>query len=189
MGALIQTRGTQRLVRHYNQLFNKGALDQTRKTIIADAVLVALFSTPTNASLPIRDITNHNSAVFLPPIDNTNHPNLLARWDFFLHFEFAQANHELLRGFLANALNLQSGANGPTGVNQKGDNYTAIHFDCVQAAAGQPQTVLQSDEYKLKGNDEDNDTGLVRAKAYSLIVLVTALISNNAPPPDNQNIQ
>src|SRR5882757_5579863 len=161
MGALIATRGTQRLVRHYNQLFNKGTLPGTRKTIINDAVLLAIFTTPAaTGALPILDITTHNPGVFLPSHDNANHPNLLQRWDFYLRKEFSHDNQELLRRFLAAALNLQSGVNGPTGTNEKGDNYVAIHFDCVQAKPPQTQTVLQSDEYKLKGNNEDDDKGL-----------------------------
>lgn len=189
MGGLIQTRGTRRLIKHYNQLFNRATLHATRTTIINDAVLSAIFTTPARMSRPIVDITNHNPGVFLPPAHH-DHPNLLRRWDFYLRTELTPQNQELLRGYLAQALNLQSGVNGATGTNAKGDNYAAIHFDCIEAKPPQTQIVLQSDEYKLKGANDDDDTGLLRNTAYSMIVLVTAPISNAAPvPPDNQNIQ
>ena len=175
-------------MRHYNQIFSK-KLDQTRKAIIQDGVLSALFDTPTNGTTPIREITQHNKNLFLPPDDQTNHKNLLKRWDFYLVNEFHPDNQELLRGFLSKALNLQSGANGPTGENQNHDRYVAIQFDCVQAAQGQGQTVLQSDEYKLKGNNNDDDKRLLKNTAYSMIVLVTDPISNAAQDPlDDQNI-
>ncbi len=189
MGALIQTRGTRRLVKHYNDIFSSNKLNSTRTTILSDATLIALFDTPNASPTPIRDITQRNPRLFLPPDDRANHPNLLKRWDFFLQYEFHPTNHELLRGFLSKALNLRSGAGGPTGTNQNGDNYVAIQFDCVEAGPLQTQTVLQSDEYKLIGSSHNDDKGLAQNTAYSLIVMVTAPISSNAPPRDNQNFQ
>jgi len=187
MGGLIQTRGTRRLVKHYNGLFDKGSISSTRKTILVDPVLVALFTTPAAASLPIFDITNHDPGTFLPP-PSANHPNLLKRWDYYLRYELVQHNHELLRKYIADVLNLQSGLNGPLGTNTNNDLYVAIHFDSIQAAPGQSQIVAQSDEYKLKNNDSD-DTAVLKNTAYSLIVLITDPIKNAPDPIDNQNYQ
>ena len=187
MGALIATRGTRRLVRHYNGLFDKGSISNTRKAILNDAVLTAIFSTATTTSLPIFDITNHDPNKFLPSPSN-DHPNLLKRWNYYLHYEFQQPNQELLRRHISDVLNLQSGLNGPLGANTNNDAYVAIHFDCVQAAPGQSQTVVQSDEYKLKNNDSD-DTALLKNTAYSLIVLVTDPVKNAPDPIDNPNYQ
>jgi hypothetical protein len=187
MGALIATRGTRRLAKLYNNRFDKGSISATRRTILEDAVLTALFSTPTTTSLPIYEITNHDQATFLPP-PSSNHPNLLKRWDYYLHREFQQSNQELLRRYISDVLNLQSGINGPLGTNANGDTYVAIHFDCVEAAPGQSQIVVQSDEYKLKNNDSD-DTGMLKNSAYSLIVLITDPVKNAPDPIDNQNYQ
>jgi hypothetical protein len=193
MGALIASRGTQRLVKHYNKLFNFQKLKDTRKIIIQNQALKDLFTNPSAAgATPILDITEfkvNNKKIFLPD-DSNDHPHLLKRWRFFLgQPEFSHDNQEKLRGFLAHALNLQSGETGPTGTNERGDHYGAIHFDCVEAKSPQTQTVLQSDEYKLKGNSEDDDTGMVKAKAFSMIVLVTEPIKNAPDQQDDQKIQ
>jgi hypothetical protein len=191
MGGLIATRGTQRLIKHFNGLFGKD-FDRTRKEIIRNTPLRDTFMNPSAyGALPILDITNYQingKKIFLPDQSN-DHPNLLKRWTYFLGNEFPHDNQEMLRGYLAKALNLQSGENGPTGTNEKGHNYVAIQFDCIQAKPNGAQMVLQSDEYKLKGNNEDDDTGLKKSKAFSLIVLVTEPIKNAPDSLDNQNIQ
>ena len=73
-----------------------------------------------------------------------------------------------------------NGPNGLQGANSstsEGDVYTAIRFDCVE---GPNQTVLASDEYRLKNSDKD-DTGLSRVTAYLKIILITAPTA--APDP------
>jgi hypothetical protein len=172
MGALVNTRGTRHLVNHYNTIFGVAKFPTTRTTILNDRFLSNTFQRPTGTA--IRDIINHNAGLFLP--SNTNHPNLLARWDFFLRNEFVGNNHILLAGFIWNALN---------NTNRFADPYTAIYFDCVEASAGQQQAVLQSDEYKLNNNDQD-DKKMDKAAAYSKIVLVTAPTNNIVTPLDPQ---
>jgi hypothetical protein len=177
MGALIATRGTRRLIGHYNHIFNAA---NTRNAIIGDSVLYGLFTTP-NTSLSISQITKRKPGLFLPL--GSGHPNLLRRWDFYLQHEFAQANHELLRGYIAYALDLGNNVvNGANGKNADGVTYAAIKFDCIEATPPQTQTVLQSDEYRLANNDTD-DSKLDKASAHSKIVLVTGPISAAAPVP------
>ena len=180
MGALIGTRGTRRLVGHYNHIFNSANIGDTRNAIINDATLFGLFATP-NTALPIWQITKRNPGLFLPL--GTGHPNLLKRWAFYLQYEFTQANQECLRGFLASALNLANNVvNGLNGKNADGVTYVAVKFDCIEATPPQGQNVLQSDEYRLANNDTD-DSKLDKTTAYSKIVLVTDPISGAAPVP------
>ncbi len=92
MGGLVNTRGTRHLVKHYNDIFDVGNLPTTKAAIVNDAFLSNIFQKPTGTA--IRDIINHNQGLFLP--SNANHPNLLARWDFFLKNELFGNNHILL---------------------------------------------------------------------------------------------
>jgi hypothetical protein len=180
MGALIATRGTRRLIGHYNHIFNSANIGDTRNAIIADGTLYAMFTTA-NTALSISQITQRNTTLFLPK--GTGHPNLLKRWAFYLQHEFTQANHELLRSYIATALDLANNVkNGANGKNGDGVAYTAIKFDCIEATPPQTQTVLQSDEYRLANNDTD-DSKLDKTTAYSKIVLVTGAISAAAPAP------
>jgi hypothetical protein len=184
MGSLIATRGTRRLVTHYNHIFNSLQIMATRAMIIADNApggLYALFATPSGT--PIRDITQRNNQFLPSPV---GHPNLLQRWDFYLRHELTQTNHDRLRALIAQALNLANpGANQ---LGQNGDNpsrtYTAIRFECIEADAHanppQTQTILQSDEYDLLNHDAD-DSGLNFTSAYSKIVLVTSPTASPTP--------
>ena len=179
MGALIATKGTRRLVKALNAAFDKGSIATTKTAIAGDNTLLQLFKT-TNGSAPvIQSICNNTTGkgLFLPPQDNTNHKNLLKRWNFFLGNELSNPNHELIRKFIWQVINGPSGLSGPNAKNSNGDVYAAIKFDCVE---GTNQTVLGSDEYRLKGNDDD-DTGLVRTTAFFKIVLITAPTA--APDP------
>src|SRR5712675_1972574 len=98
MGALIATRGTQRLVNHFNKLFGKN-FDNTRTTIIQETPLKNIFINPSaSGALPILDITNYvinGKKIFLPDASN-DHPNLLKRWIYFLGNEFPHDNQEML---------------------------------------------------------------------------------------------
>ena len=184
MGGLIQTRGTRRLVTHYNHIFNSAQIGATRAMIIADNTaggLYQLFTTP--SATPIRGITRRHNH-FLP--SGVGHPNLLARWDFYLQHELLQTNHDRLRVLIAQALNLANPGSNQLG--QNGDNpprtYVAIRFDCIEADPNanppQTQTILQSDEYFLSNNDTD-DSALNFNSAYSKIVLVTAPTASPTP--------
>jgi hypothetical protein len=190
MGGLIATRGTRRLIKHYNDIFSGGHnppnIDTTRQRIFADGQLLQFFTNP--GSLPIRDIIMHDQ-FFLPPDDQVNHKNLLKRWKYYLSIELQSQNQIDLTKYIAAVLNFPSGAAGPLGKNANGDRYKRIHFDCVQAAPGQNQIVVQSDEYRLKGANDEDDTGLLKNTAYSLIVLITDPIKNAPDPQDPQNIQ
>jgi hypothetical protein len=196
MGGLIQTRGTHRLVNHYNHIFNAVNIGDTKTAILNDAQpnvgLLDLFRTSSANARMIRDITQRQINTGQPvnrflPLP-TGHPNLLRRWDFDLQVEFDQANQERLRALIAQVLNLANPSPLHLGTNQDNITYASIRFECIEANQGQTQTILQSDEYDLLSNN--NDSGLSRASAYSKIVLVTDPISNAAPvPPDNQNIQ
>jgi hypothetical protein len=186
MGALIATRGTRRLVTHYNHIFNSAQINTTRNTIINDAVpqigLYDLFTTPSKSARMIRDITRRNN-LFLPSF--ADHPNLQARWDYYLQYEFDQLNQERLRTLIAQALNLADRrVDRPNGKNQDGHHYAAIRFECIEADPHanppQSQTVLQSDEYDLRARDTD-DSGLDITSAHSKIVLVTAPTASPTP--------
>jgi hypothetical protein len=171
MGALILTKGTRRLLRHFNtKCFDKNSLANTRSKIVGDGTLLSLFVTPAGSTPVIQQICNNPTghSVFLPP-PHAKHPHLLTRWDYFLGYVLQHANHELLRNYLWNAIN--------NGVNQNGDPYTAIVVDCVEDKV---QTVLQSDEYLVKPNDPD-DTALDPSTAYSHITLVTQPMSPQVP--------
>jgi hypothetical protein len=186
MGGLIATRGTRRLVRHYNDIFDKQSIATTKTKIMDNPQVLQCFTNP--AGLPIFEITHLDGNTFLPA-RSADHPNLLKRWDYYLHREMQSQNQIKLTQFIAAVLNFPSGRTGPLGDNQRGDRYKRIHFDCIQAAPGQSQTVVQSDEYRLKGaNDsDDDDRGLLKSAAYSLIVLITDPIQNAPDPLDNQN--
>ncbi len=184
MGGLIATRGTRRLVTHYNHIFNSAQIMATRAMIIADNVpggLNQLFTTP--SATPIRDITQRNNHFLPSPV---GHPNLLQRWDYYLQRELSQTNHDRLRTFISQVLNLANpGANQ---LSQNGDNpprtYTAIRFECIEADTStnppQTQNVLKSDEYDLVNHDTD-DSHLDYNSAYLKIVLVTGPTASPTP--------
>jgi len=181
MGALIQTKGTQRLIKQLNTAFSKANIDTTKAAIAKDATLAGLFSTPSGTAPIIQAICSNKTGakLFLPPVDKTNHKNLLVRWDFYLGNELLNGNHELIRGFIWSVINGPNGLQGANATTAEGYTYTGIRFDCVE---GTNQTVLQSDEYKLKGT---TDVALSSATAYSKIVLVTAPTAS-LTPRDNQ---
>lgn len=171
MGALIQTKGTQRLLQWFNaKCFDKNSLPHTQKAIAGDGALYSLFSTPAGNAPVIQQICNNatGKSVFLPPY-HPAHKNLLTRWDYFLGYVLQPTNHELLRTYLWNAIN--------NGVNRNGDPYIAIVVDSVE---GTTQTILQSDEYLLKPSDPDNKA-LDRSTAFSHITLVTQAMSPQVP--------
>lgn len=171
MGGLVLTKGTRRLMDWYNnKCFDKNSLTGTRNAIAADGGLLSLFSTPAGATPVIQQICHNltGASIFLPPY-HASHPHLLIRWDYFLGYVLQPANHELLRSYLWNAIN--------NGISQYGDPYTAIVVDCVE---DKNQTILQSDEYLVKGNDPD-DKALDASTAYSHITLVTAAMSTQTP--------
>ena len=179
MGSLIQTKGTQRLMKWYNtKCFDKGSLPHTRSAIAGDGTLLSLFATPAGNTPVMQQICNNSTgrSIFLPPF-HAAHKNLLTRWDYYLGYGLQHGNHELLRAYLWNAIN--------NGVNQYGDPYTAIVVDCVE---GTTQTVLQSDEYELKPNDPDGKA-IDHSKAYSHITLVTQAMSTQLPVPLDPQFQ
>jgi hypothetical protein len=179
MGSLIQTKGTQRLMKWYNtKCFDKGSLPNTRSAIAGDGALLSLFATPAGQTPVIQQICNNptGKSIFLPPYHSA-HKNLLTRWDYYLGYGLQHGNHELLRAYLWNAIN--------NGINRYGDPYTAIVVDCVE---GTTQTVLQSDEYELKPNDPDGKA-MDHSKAYSHITLVTQVMSTQLPVPIDPQFQ
>jgi hypothetical protein len=173
MGGLIMTKGTRRLMNWYNNhCFDQNSLPQVRQKILQNPGngLYSLFATPAGNMPVIQQIT-HNPAgaqIFLPPYDPQHHPHLLIRWDYYLGSILTNVNHELLRGYLWNAIN-----NGLTAV--RNDPYTAIVVDCVE---GNIQTVLQADEYLLDANGN-----LDPSTAYSHITLITQAMSTQLPVP------
>ena len=176
MGALIATKGTRRLVRHFNKIFGwrGNNLATTKATITGDANLNFLFSTPSIGTPVIANISNN--AFFLPN-PHAAHPNLHKRWKFFLRYELTFENHELIRSAIWRGLN---------GTNLLGVPYVAIQFDCIE---GSPQQIRISDEYLLNNNDDDSvDNGtLDPAKPYLKIVMVTQ--PTRAPDPlDDQGL-
>ena len=179
MGALIATKGTRRLINQLNTAFSRAQMSTTKATIDGAPTLRALFSTPSGNAPVIQSICNHSKGkpLFLPPHDKTNHKNLLKRWDWYLANELQHGNHELIRGFIWNVINGPNGLQGANSSTPEGDVYTAIRFDCIE---GPNQTVLASDEYRLKNSDKD-DTGLSRVTAYLKIILITAPTA--APDP------
>jgi hypothetical protein len=179
MGSLIQTKGTQRLMKWYNtKCFDKGSLPNTRSAIAGDGTLLILFATPAGQTPVIQQICNNptGKSIFLPPY-HPAHKNLLTRWDYYLGHGLQYGNQDLLRAYLWNAIN--------NGINQYGDPYTAIVVDCVE---GTTQTVLQSDEYELKPNDPDGKA-MDPSKAYSHITLVTQVMSTQLPVPLDPQFQ
>jgi hypothetical protein len=179
MGSLIQTKGTQRLMKWYNtKCFDKGSLPKTRTAIAGDGALLSLFATPAGQTPVVQQICNNSTgrSIFLPPY-NSAHQNLLTRWDYYLGYVLQHGNHELLRVYLWNAIN--------NGINGYGDPYTAIVVDCVE---GTTQTVLQSDEYVLKPNDPDGKA-MDHSTAYSHITLVTQVMSPQVPVPLDPQFQ
>jgi len=176
MGALVNTKGTRRLIRHFNNIFDArpNGLAATKAHINGDPNLLFLFSTPGATAPTIRNITN--DAFFLPN-PHANHANLPKRWKFFLFHELTLPNHELIRSAIWRGLN---------GTNAVGDRYVAIRFDCIE---GTRQDIFTSDEYLLNNNDDDtNDNGhLERTKPVLKIVLVTS--PTKAPDPiDDQGL-
>jgi hypothetical protein len=179
MGSLIQTKGTQRLMKWYNtKCFDKGSLPNTRNAIATDGTLLSLFATPAGQTPVIQQICNNPTgrSIFLPPY-HPAHKNLLTRWDYYLGYGLQFGNQELLRAYLWNAIN--------NGLNKNGDPYTAIVVDCVE---GTTQAVLQSDEYELKPNDPDGKA-MDPSKAYSHITLVTQAMSTQLPVPLDPQFQ
>ena len=179
MGSLIQTKGTQRLMKWYNtKCFDKNSLPGTRTAIAGNGALLSLFATPAGQTPVIQQICNNptGKSILLPPY-NSGHQNLLTRWDYYLGYVLQHGNHELLRAFLWNAIN--------NGINQYGDPYTAIVVDCVE---GTTQTVFQSDEYQLKPNDPDGKA-MDHSTAYSHITLVTQAMSTQVPVPLDPQFQ
>jgi hypothetical protein len=176
MGALIATKGTRRLVNHFNKIFKKGKIDQTRSVIQGDTTLWDMFRYAGQNETRILSITDRNT-YFFPDDPNGKHPNLLRRWRFFLQYDLstdAPDNHELLRAALWQGL---------AGTNFHGDPYSAIKFDCVE---GETQMVLTSDEFLLNKNDnaDDNDAVLDRNNPYLKIVLVTPRTTEDGPIDD-----
>jgi hypothetical protein len=171
VGGLILTKGTRRLMDWYNNhCFNNASMSGTQNAILGDAGLYSLFSTPAGSTPVIQQICQNatGKSIFLPPY-HASHPNLLIRWDYYLGYGLQHANHELLRAYLWSAIN--------NGVNASGYAYTAIVVDCVEDKI---QTVLQSDEYLVKGNDPD-DKALDTSTAYSHVTLVTQAMSTQTP--------
>jgi hypothetical protein len=173
MGGLIATKGTRRLINHFNTIFKKGNIDTTKTIIQADPTLLGFFRDPGNNQTTILSITDQNT-YFFPKDPNGKHPNLLRRWRFFLQYDLSTQgpdNHEELRAALWRGL---------AETNFHGDPYTAIQFDCVE---GDTQQILTSDEYLLTKNDNanDNDAVLDRTNPILRIVLVTA--PTTAPGP------
>jgi hypothetical protein len=161
MGALIATKGTRRLIRHFNALFNVANIGNTKATITGNNTLNFLFSNPSGTTPVLANITNAN-ALFAPN-PHVNHPNLLKRWMYFLRHELTFANHERIRSGIWQGLN---------GTNLLGVTYIAIRFDCIE---GPIQQVWQSDEYFMTNNDDDSQpTNTLDPNApYLKITLVT----------------
>jgi hypothetical protein len=173
MGALIATKGTRRLVNHFNTIFRKGNIDVTRSIIHDDQALQDMFSNPCHNETRILSITDQNTR-FFPKDPNDKHPNLLRRWRFFLEYDLSTDspdNHELLRSALWQGL---------AGTNFNNDSYSAIQFDCVE---GTSQTILVSDEFLLTKNDNPNDNDAILDKANPVLRMVLVTGPTSAPGP------
>src|SRR5262249_45150368 len=167
MGALIQTKGTRRLCKHFGNVFgNTRTFGNSHRDVLYD-----LGGPPVNAGDPPSPLLNSNvylydlsqkySGLLYPPDDPNHHANLLKRWKFYLQYELQSRWHHAIRKNILKAL--------------LDNSYRRIIFDTLE---GSDQIVLASDECQSSNiNDDDNDI----TTKYMRILLVTPLTS--APDP------
>jgi hypothetical protein len=169
MGALIVTKGTRRLVYHFNSLFSSFAnfaagapYENVVKDLGPNSTIIPSPAYPFLYQLSEayrgKRAGPGGGDVFYPDT-HAHHQNLLARWKHFLRKELDPNWHTAIRDALYNALTA-------------GD-YNKVVFDTVIADA---QYVMVADEYDLSASG-DNRAGT----KYMKIVLVTP--ATQAPDP------
>ena len=172
MGALIQSRGTRRLIRHLNREFNQNIAQYRDNMVVFQDTTVngvksrnylyyVCFGTSTNLGVPA---TNAALPSTVPPA-NANHQNLLKRWAFYLQTELTTQNHNRITSAIYSALSDKS--------------CTHIEFDCVE---GDFQLALSAFELKTPAGDA-NDTSTDPNSKYMKIVLMTG--PTQAPDPQD----
>jgi len=137
-----------------NSVFNKNEMAKTSLSgIRQNTQLKQDLSSFGTSSLPIATAIANSSNILLPQNDTSNHANLLKRWNFYLQNELTQANQEIMREAINEALTLKDTSGNFV--------FKEIFFDCVEGAQ---QTVSVTNEYRLKssggGKEDDDDKGL-----------------------------
>jgi hypothetical protein len=173
MGGLIQTKGTMRLVAHYNNEFS---------------TFFSIYTAPAKSNLFNRNSgTNPNAAgghidlwgitqtltdphstrpdnkCLLPPDDRVNHHNLLPRWKFFLQNTLAQANRDALADQILVGLNFGGAATA----------YESICFDVTPDA-----------NQSISGFASATDPSIYYVTIHTLEMPVVGPHRNDPPPLD-----
>lgn len=159
MGGLIMTKGTRRLISHFNKEFGSSAAHGNIAYYRQQANL-AYFDRQGGTAVAPPYLYNVSEQLNIYPPDNPNHANLKRRWQFFLATpaQGLTANNDLtIFDNIYDALHRRT--------------YESITFDAIEDTNNLGQQVLVSDE-----NYDINVSG--GHKLTKRIVLVTAAMAN-----------
>lgn len=168
MGALILTRGTRHLIRHFNTEFKDARLRQLRRDTIDGSAtrIVDAFDDATTDLSVLTQIVKHGHSgrgdkKCLLPDDNSNgQPHLESRWIHFLNSILTARNHQKIRKAIVDVL--------------KDPSFDYIEFDCIEIPAS--QEVFISVEFDKPESPNP--------KKYLRIVLGTPPMSKYAGNPN-----
>ncbi len=112
MGALIMTKGTKRLAAHYNEEFDTwidfyrdpAILAKFKRTAGADIDIWADLIQKIKDTSTTNDHSERADNLTLLPKNHKRHPNLHARWKYFLQTLLSQANQNKLADAICRAL-------------------------------------------------------------------------------------
>jgi hypothetical protein len=173
MGALILTKGTRRLIGHFNKEFGSSAAHGNIAFYRTNANIALFDQVGGTASGPpyIFGVSEALPANLYPP-DNPAHPNLKKRWQYFLTTQLTAGNDLKLINGIYGALHDRS--------------YASITFDAIEDTTGVGQQVWITDE------QSDSNTGGAHKKTLRVILVTVPLaqqvVYNGQPVPiDNQD--
>jgi hypothetical protein len=166
MGGLVLTKGTRHLIKHFQQEFSGGKLNQLRRDNI-DGSGTRIRDAFANPHLNLADLTDgvkhgHSRRAdkrCLLPDDTTGHAHLVIRWMLFLNSVLKPDHHKTIREEILKVLDDTS--------------YDYIDFDCIEAT---DQAVFVSDEF--------DKPEAANPKKYRRIVLATAAMSKYTGDPN-----
>jgi hypothetical protein len=175
MGGLIRTKGTKKLVAHFNDEFDTW-IDFYRPFAQLFDTSRAGYTNLLNITMTIRDndrdhTTRGDKLTLLPDLHGNKHRNLEKRWKWFLDTANAgndgltPANDRAIAGFIHKALTDQ--------VNGR-PKYSSIEFDALEHAG--VQTIVQTDL---------DDGGVIISQIHLKTnrAMPTGPVQGNDPPP------
>jgi hypothetical protein len=175
MGALIRTKGTKRLIAHFNDEFSSyigfyrdaaimGQFDITLPSGAARNVDLLVLTYSIKDPKDVNHAPRYDHRCLLPQ-DNPKHAHLIARWLWFLNAgnaddgALAQRNHNKIAGYIFKALNDVT--------------YSSIVFDAVEASV---QDVVFADE-------SDGSTKYMKITLQTPAMPTTSLYGPDSPLP------